>query len=104
MHLDLLSIYFIVGGGGNTARFSLFFFPVFSRPRAGLATLYKVVFRVGNQYAECEKQPQQTATTFFPLCGMLIRSRCVSSYFSLNKNCFFFFFIMPSLREALTIS
>ena len=26
-----------------------------SRPRAGLATLYSF-FRVGNQYAECEKQ------------------------------------------------
>ena len=36
-----------------------FFFSLFSRPRAGLATVYSSFFRVGNQRAECEKQQQQ---------------------------------------------
>ena len=37
------------GGGGGAA--SLFFFSLFSRPRAGLATVSSL-FRVGNQCAE----------------------------------------------------
>ena len=32
---------------------------LFSRPRAGLATVKSSFFRVGNQYSECEKQQQQ---------------------------------------------
>ena len=48
------------GGGGGAARLFFSFFSLFSRPRAGLATVESSFFRVGNQCAECEKQ--QTTT------------------------------------------
>ena len=46
-------------GGGEGALPDFFFFPLFSRPRAGLATVLSSFCRVGNQCAECEKQQQQ---------------------------------------------
>ena len=68
-HVDApsyLFIYFIflrtssARGGWDAARLFFFFFsPLFSRPRAGFATVKVVFFRVGNQCAECEKQQQQ---------------------------------------------
>ena len=45
--------------GGAARLFSFDLFSLFSRPRAGLATVSSRFFRVGNQYAECEKQLQQ---------------------------------------------
>ena len=46
------------GGGGYTAKpFLLFFFPCSANHERDWL-LCKVVFRVGNQYAECEKQQQ----------------------------------------------
>ena len=50
--------------------FFSFFFPLFSRPRAGLKYLL-VFFRVGNPCAECEKQH------FFPPDWGMLRSRRV---------------------------
>ena len=50
------------GRGGKGVRCQAFSFVplfLFSRPRAGLATVWSGSFRVGNQYAECEKQQQQ---------------------------------------------
>ena len=48
------------GGGGGAARLFFFFFPV-QQTTSGIGHRVKYFFRVGNQYAECEKQ-QQTAT------------------------------------------
>ena len=44
------------GGGEGAARLSLFlFFPV-QQTTSGISHRVKYFFRVGNQYAECEKQ------------------------------------------------
>ena len=46
-------------GGGCAARPPLFFiFPV-PQTTSGIGHRVRIVFRVGNQYAECEKQQQQ---------------------------------------------
>ena len=60
------------GWGGCAARLSLFvLFSLFNRPRAGLATttVYKVVFRVGNQDAECEKRKQNLVSCLLSVCS-----------------------------------
>ena len=57
-YYTIFIIYFLrtssARGGGDAVRHSLF-----SRSRAGLATVYSSFFRAGNQCAECEKQEQQ---------------------------------------------
>ena len=51
-------------GGGCTARLSLLFSFPCSADHERDWLPYKLVFSVGNQYAECEKQQQQAAHTF----------------------------------------
>ena len=48
---------------------TFFFFSLFSRPRAGLATVLSSFFRVGNHCAECEKQQQLLALYWLTLGG-----------------------------------
>ena len=55
-HDQMRKLYWVGGGVVCCQTFSFVLFSLFSRPRAGLATVSSSFFRVGNQYAECEKQ------------------------------------------------